>query len=358
MEDYYNILSVSKNASQDEIKKAYRKLAIKWHPDKNKGDAAAEEKFKQISEAYDVLSNQDKRAKYDQFGHSAFTQQGGRSGGFDQDPFDIFNSFFGGGSRVNPGQSGFDNFFTSDNKRRSSSEGSNLKIDIEVSLKQITKDFEHNLTYVRNGICNSCSGSGETKNSSLQVCGQCGGAGVVYRRMGPMQMEQTCPTCNGSGNILKNPCGFCQGSGIKEERINTTIKIPKGCHTGVKLRMSEMGNYGGRNGNFGDLFAVIYVRKDPKFEREGNDLFCEEQVDFYDMILGSNKTIDSLYGKVNYKIPPNLQPGSTLRIQQYGMPNMRSDNSKGDLYVVIQPKFPKKLNAEQKSILELFRKAN
>ena len=175
--------------------------------------------------------------------------------------------------------------------------------------------------------------------------------------MGPMQMESPCPTCNGSGNILKNPCNVCHGSGAKEEKVNTTIKIPKGCFTGVKLRMAEMGNYGGRNGNFGDLFVIIHVRKDPYFERDGNDLYCEESIDFCDMILGANRKLNSLYGKVNFKIPPGLQPGSTLRIPNYGMPVMRSETAKGDLFVSIQPKFPTKLNAEQKSILELFRKA-
>lgn len=358
-EDFYNILNVSKNASAEEIKKAYRKLAIKWHPDKNKDDPSAEEQFKKISEAYDVLSDETKRSQYDQFGHAAFNQNGMGSGrsNFHNDPFDMFNSFFGGGARPNPGN--FDNFFTSENTRRNrnTGPGSNLKVDIEVKLKDIIVEQSHKISYTRNGMCKSCSGTGETKDSSLKICSQCGGQGSVFRRMGPMQMEQTCPTCAGEGQILANPCQPCQGSGTIPEKMNTVIKIPKGCHTGVKLRISEMGNYGGRNSaGFGDLYAVIYVQKDEYFERDGNDLYCEESVNFYDMITGTQKTINSLYGKVNVKIPQCTQPDAILRVIDHGLPNMRSDSSKGDMFVVVKPKFPKTLNTEQKSILDLYRK--
>ena len=358
-QDYYNILNVTKSASPEEIKKSYRKLAIKWHPDKNQGDPSAEEQFKKISEAYGVLSDQNKKAQYDQFGHAAFKQQGGSggSGGFHHDPFDMFNSFFGGGARPNP--NGFNDFFTSDSGRKSNSgPGGNLKVDIEVTLKDIIHDKKHTLSYTRNGLCKSCSGSGETKNSSLKMCPTCGGQGSVFRRMGPMQMEQTCPTCAGPGTILQNPCNPCQGSGVVNEKINTTIKIPKGCHTGVKLRISEMGNYGGRNSSgFGDLFAVIYVKKDNYFDRDGSDLFCQEEVQFYDMITGAQRTVKSLYGKVNLKIPTCTQPDAVLRIPNYGLPNMRSETSKGDMFVLIKPMFPRSLNTEQKSILELYKKS-
>ena len=352
-EDYYNILSVSKTASQEEIKKAYRKLAIKWHPDKNKGDSAAEEKFKQISEAYDVLSNEEKRSQYDQFGHSAFKQQssGGRSG---HDPFDIFNSFFGAGARVNPG-GGFNGFFTSDNRKRNQkTTGSDLKIDIEVKLNELINESYRTIKFTRNGKCSSCNGTGETSSSSYKQCGTCRGQGVVYRRMGPMQMEQICPTCDGSGSELHGGCTSCSGHGVITETIETRIKIPKGCHSGVKLRVSQHGNYS-KGGGFGDLYAVIYVKKDEYFERDGDHLICEEQINFYDMVLGSQKTINSLYGKVSLKIPQGTQPDSVLRMPKYGLPNMRN-NDKGDLYVMVKPKFPKKITVEQKSILELYKK--
>lgn len=350
-EDYYNILSVSKTATQDEIKKAYRKLAIKWHPDKNKGDAGAEEQFKKISEAYDILSDSTKRAKYDQFGHAAFQQGGGGGGGFHSDPFDMFNSFFGGGGGGN-----FDSFFTSDNrKKRRQTQGSDLKIDIEVKLSEIIDDVHRTIKFNRNGKCGSCNGTGETSSSTYKSCKQCGGRGAVYRRMGPMQMEQVCPVCEGSGSELHGGCVQCSGKGVQGESVETRIKIPKGCHSGVKLRVSNYGNYA-RGGEFGDLYAVIYVKKDEYFDRDGDHLVCEEHIDFYDMILGHTKTINSLYGKVNLKIPAGTQPESVLRINNYGLPNLRNGNTKGDMYVMIKPKFPKNISVEQKSILDLYRK--
>ena len=215
MEDYYNILNVTKNSSSADIKKAYRKLAIKWHPDKNQGNAEAEEKFKQISEAYEVLSDDSKRAQYDQFGHAAFQQGGGHQhhGGFPggQDPFDMFNSFFNGGG--GPNQGGFNGFFTRENgkRTRTKSVGSNLKLDVEVRLKDIIKEKSINLSYTRDDKCNPCGGTGQTEHSSHAQCGQCGGRGVLYRNMGIMQIEQPCNHCSGTGSIIRNPCGSCGG---------------------------------------------------------------------------------------------------------------------------------------------------
>ena len=362
-EDYYNILNVSRSATPEEIKKAYRKLAIKWHPDKNKDNPDAEEKFKKISEAYDVLSNESKKQQYDQFGHDAFTQQGqgghpGGAGFHHQgfDPFDMFDSFFDQrrGGRTNHG--GSSHFYTSDNQSRQNFTGSNLAHEVELTLKDIIKDKTLNISFTRNGLCEPCEGTGETANSSLKPCTQCGGHGSVYRQMGPMQIQQTCPTCGGSGHILNNPCNPCKGSGVKQERVKTSIKIPKGCPDGTKLRVTDMGNYGGRQGSFGDLFVIVHIKKDEYFERDGNDLICHEHIPFYDMIIGTNITIDSLYGGVNLKIPQNTQPDSVLRIKDYGLPNMRSENAKGDLYVIVKPEFPKTLSVEEKSILELYKK--
>jgi molecular chaperone DnaJ len=350
-QDYYNILNVTESASADEIKKSYRKLAIKWHPDKNQGNPEAEEQFKKISEAYDVLSDENKKAQYDQFGHAAFKQQG-QGGGRHHDPFDMFNSFFGGGG------GNFDSFFTSDNrKKRQPTQGSDLKIDIEVKLSEIINESHRTIKYTRNGKCNSCNGTGETSTSTYKQCKTCNGHGIIYRRMGPMQMEQTCPSCEGTGQELHDGCVKCQGQGVITEKIETRIKIPKGCHTGVKLRVSKHGNYI-KGGGFGDLYAVIYVKKDEYFERDGDHLICEEHIDFYDMILGENKVIKSLYGKVNLKIPTGTQPDSILRVIGHGLPRMRSTESKGDLYVIIKPIFPRKISNENRSILELYKKSN
>ena len=352
-EDYYILLGVSKTATPEELKKAYRKLAVKWHPDKNKGDADAEEKFKKISEAYDVLSNEQKRAQYDQFGHDAFSQGSGGNPG--QDPFDIFNSFFGGGGGGSP----FGNFFTRDGGNRTNRNepqtGSNLKIDIEVQIKDLINDINHTVTYTRDGKCKSCSGTGETKDSFYKTCPTCGGNGVVYQRIGPMQMEQPCPTCGGSGQQLQNGCRPCNSSGLQSEKINTKIKIPKGCQSGVKLRITNQGNFG-RGGSYGDLYVIVSVRRDPYFERDGDDLICTEDISFYDMILGTKKVINSVHGKVNVNIPPNTQPDSVLRVSKYGLPSMRNPDSLGDMYVVVKPGFPKSTSVEQKSILDLYRK--
>jgi molecular chaperone DnaJ len=360
-QDYYNILNVTKSASPEEIKKSYRKLAIKWHPDKNKDNPSAEDKFKEISAAYDVLSDQNKKAQYDQFGHSAFTQQnsGGRPGGGfhnqGHDPFDMFDSFF---NQRRGGGAGSSHTYTSNSASSSQNfKGSNLLYEVEITLYDIIKDKSMNISFNRNGMCKSCQGSGETSKSSLKGCSQCGGHGVIFRQMGMMQVQQTCPTCGGSGSILQNPCNPCQGSGTTQERIKTNIKIPKGCPDGTRLRVSEMGNFGGRRGTYGDLFVMIHVKHDEIFERDGNDLVCQHSIEFQDMILGTDKKIDSLYGKVNLKIPKNCQPDSVLRIKDYGLPNMRSDTSKGDMFVVIKPKFPDNISVEQKSILELYKKS-
>lgn len=351
-EDYYNVLNVTKNATPEELKKAYRKLAIKWHPDKNKDDSDAEEKFKKISEAYDVLSDENKRSQYDQFGHAAFSQQG-TGGGFHQNPFDVFNSFFGGG-----GQSqGFNSFFTREGPGRSQSKsvGSNLKIDIEVTLADIIKEKIINLSFSRNDKCNPCDGSGQTSSSSTTSCHHCHGRGSVYRQMGVMQLEQTCPVCSGQGTVVKNPCNRCNGSGIFNKKMNTSVKIPMGCRSGTKLRLSNLGNYD--KGGYGDLYAFIYVKSDNLYEREGDDVLRKLDLDFVDMILGSNKKLDSLYGKININVPPNSQPDSVLRVTAHGIPNMNT-HKKGDMFLILKPTFPKKLSPKQIKVLETYRRTN
>jgi molecular chaperone DnaJ len=351
-EDYYNILNVTKSASPGDLKKAYRKLAIKWHPDKNKGDSAAEEQFKKISEAYDILSNPNKRAQYDQFGHSAFQQPTGHNQG--HDPFDIFNSFFGGsGARVNPGN----NFFTREGNGRSqtNSVGSNLKIDIEVSLSDIIKEKVINLSFNRNDKCNSCEGTGQTSSSSNTTCHGCGGRGAVYRQMGVMQLEQPCPVCMGSGTIIKDPCNRCAGAGIFNKKMDTSVNIPIGAHSGTKLRLSKLGNYD--KGGPGDLFVFIHIKPDKIYERDGDDVFRNIELNFADMILGSNQTIDSLYGQINVNIPANSQPDSILRVNSHGIPNMNT-HKKGDMFLILKPEFPANLTTNQVKILELYRKAS
>ena len=361
-EDYYTVLNVTKRASQDELKKAYRKLAIQWHPDKNKGDSAAEEKFKKISEAYDVLSDTEKRARYDQFGHAAFQQgqQGNRGPSPGHDPFDIFNTFFGGGAGGgshpfgNPGSNFNEQFFTREGPRSSRDHpGSNLKMEVEVKLKDIIKEKSINLSYTREDQCNTCNGQGRTSNSSTTTCDQCGGRGAIYRQMGVMQLEQACPYCEGSGSIIKNPCGKCHGNGRTSKKVNTNIKIPIGAHTGMKLRVSGMGNYD--KGGFGDLYVFISVQNDETYERNGDDIIRRLQISFAEMILGTELKIDSLYGKVKIRIPKLSKPEKVLRINDHGIPNMNT-HKKGDMYLIVQPEFPTKLSDDQRRILELYKK--
>ena len=242
-DDYYSILGVSKNANDVDIKKAYRKLAIKHHPDKNKDDKASEETFKKLGEAYSVLSDSEKRNQYDQVGHHNFVNSAS-SGGFNRssDPFEAFNSFFQGGfHKTEPF-----------NKTNSPRVGSNLKIEIEVSLQDIIYDTTKVTKYKRHGKCTTCNGKGVTDESKIQNCATCGGNGVVYRRMGPMQVQQVCPSCGGEGTYIVNPCGRCSGQGIMEESLNINIKIPKGVHTGSRLRISDHGNFA-KGGTFGNI---------------------------------------------------------------------------------------------------------
>lgn len=343
--DYYTILGISKNANADEIKKAYRKKAVKWHPDKNKGDKNAEDEFKKISSAYDVLSDPEKKQKYDHLGHDNFTRTNGQ-GGFAQstDPFEAFNSFFHGGFNRN------ENF----NQKNQTNIGSNLKIDLEVSLSDIINDSNKITKYKRHGKCTSCGGAGVTNNSKIQNCGTCGGNGVVYRRMGPMQVQQQCPTCHGEGTYIVNPCNTCQGSGITTETLSINIKVPRGVHNGSRIRISEHGNYI-KKGSYGDLYVNIYIKRDSRYERDGDDILCSENILFHDLVLGCKKIIDSLYGKISVKIPPLSQPDCVLKIKDHGIPNSRTGR-KSDMYVVLKPALPKQLSIEQKSILELYSK--
>ena len=350
-EDYYSLLEINKNADQAQIKKAYRKLAIKWHPDKNKGDSAAEEKFKKISQAYDVLSDENKRRQYDSLGHDMFTQQqsgGNRGGGFHSDPFDVFNSFFGGG-----GGGPFSDFFGGRQQKQKTS-GSNLQINLQVTLNDIIFGKETNIKYHREERCSSCRGTGAAPHSKVETCGTCRGQGVVYRQMGVMQIQQHCPSCGGSGQITTIPCESCSGVGIEKTNNNVKIKIPKGASSGIKLRVSGGGN-SDKQGNHGDLYVIVIVEDDGIHERNGDDLIIRQEIDFQDMILGSKKRINTPHGKVNLTIPACTKNETVLKVKDHGIPNLNTGRL-GDFYVILNAIFPTTITEEQKSILELYRK--
>jgi molecular chaperone DnaJ len=344
-ENLYSTLGVNKSASASEIKSAYRKLAMKYHPDKNKNDSSAEEKFKKISEAYEVLSDENKRRNYDQFGDAKFNpNQGGFGGGGNTDPFDVFNSFF---HARNSG--GF-----KEHTNRSQT-GSNLKIEVEVTLEELVNDISKLTRYKRLGKCGNCKGSGISNESKIDNCHQCGGSGAVYQQFGMMRVQQVCHACGGTGTFIVNPCNPCSGTGTFEETLELNIKIPRGVQSGSRMRISEHGNYI-KNGKFGDLYIHIYQRNHAKFARDGNDIFCEEKINFIDMILGGSTEIKGLRGNINVKIPPSSMPNSRLKVKEQGLPNERTGKV-GSMYITLEPTFPSKLTASQKSILELYKKS-
>ena len=347
--DYYTLLNVAKDATQEELKKAYRKLAVQWHPDKNKDDPEAEEKFKEISEAYAILSDQEKRSKYDQFGHAAFENTGHRPQSH-SNPFDMFNSFFGGGG----GGQFSDMFGQRPNNKKST--GASLRIDLEVTLQEIITGVDRELRYEKNEKCMTCRGSGNSPKTKIHTCGTCQGHGLVYRQVGIMQIQQPCPACQGSGQSITDPCLSCDGHGVSPIKTDVKVKIPKGAYSGTKLRISR-GGHESKQGPPGDLYVIINVKSDSYFDRDGDDLICKEPVMFHDLLLGIKKTIPSLHGMVNITIPPLTKHEAVLKVSHHGVPNMRSGRL-GDLFVVVSAEYPTKLTPEQRGILELYKKTS
>ncbi len=356
-EDYYELLGVTKDASQQDIKKAYRKQAVKYHPDKNPGDKTAEEKFKQISEAYQVLSDEEKRAAYDRYGHAAFQQggmnsAGGGAGGF-RNAADIFSEFFGGSFGGGGGFGGFDFFGggSSQSERAGPRRGSDMRADIEISLEEAASGVEKTIRYNRYVSCKACGGSGAKAGSQKKTCPTCKGSGTVTKSNGFMRFTQTCSTCGGSGKIIETPCPECGGEGKTRERAEVKIKIPAGVHTGSKLRKSGAGNAGSDGGPYGDLYAIIIVAESDFFERDGNDLYCQIPIKFTLAALGGTIEVRTLTGKVSLSIPAGTQTGTTFRIKGQGMPILGSDK-KGDQFVRVAVEVPTKLSAEQRAKLE------
>ncbi|HKK17782.1 MAG TPA: molecular chaperone DnaJ [Opitutales bacterium] len=357
--DYYKLLGVSHDASADELKKAYRKLAVKYHPDKNPGDAEAEAKFKEISEAYDVLKDEDKRAAYDRYGHAAFTQggmgsAGGGGGGFaGHDPFDIFREAFGGG-----GGGIFEEFFGGGGGHSASgaAHGADLRYDLEITLEEAAKGTEKEIRYRRPVACKKCSGSGAEPGSSKTTCQTCGGAGQVTSNRGFISFRQVCPTCHGAGQTIEKPCSACRGEGRVMDSSTVNVRIPAGVATGSKLRSAGKGEAGHMGGQSGDLYIIIHVKEHELFERRDNDLFCEVPIKFTLAALGGSIQVPTLFGKGSLKIPPGTQGGTTFRLREQGIPALRGGR-KGDLLVRVQVEVPTKLNADQKAKLEEYAEA-
>ena len=347
--DYYDILGVNKSASKDEIKKAYRTTAFKYHPDKNPGDKAAEEKFKEASEAYSVLSDDKKKANYDQFGHAAFESGGGGGGfsGFDTSSFsDIFEDFFsdftGGSSR-------------SSGRRSSGNRGNDLRYDVSISLEDAYKGLDKKILYTTYKKCNSCKGSGAEPGSKPVECDYCDGRGKVRSNQGFFTVQQTCPQCDGYGETISKACSTCRGNGKVQSEENVSVKIPKGVDDGTRIRLAGKGEAGSKAAGNGDLYLFISVQNHSLFKRSEENLFFELPIGFADAALGATIEVPCIDGsKVKVKIPAGTQYGKQLRLKEKGMPILRR-NSYGDLYIRIIPEVPVSLTKRQKEILEEFK---
>ena len=347
--DYYDILGVNKSSSTDEIKKAYRTTAFKHHPDKNPGNKAAEEKFKEASEAYSVLSDDGKKTNYDQFGHAAFESGGGGQGfgGFDTSSFsDIFEDFFGD----------FSDGSRSSGRRSSGSRGNDLRYDLSINLEDAYKGLEKKIDYTTYKKCDRCIGSGAEPGSKPIKCDYCKGNGKIRSSQGFFTVQQTCPQCHGNGETISKACKKCNGGGKIQSDETVSVKIPKGVDEGTRIRLTGKGEAGNKNGANGDLYLFISVQNHGLFKRSEENLFFELPITFADAALGTSIEVPCISGsKVNVKIPAGTQYGKQLRLKDKGMPVLRR-SSFGDLYIRIIPEVPVSLSKKQKELLEEFKK--
>jgi molecular chaperone DnaJ len=351
--DYYEVLGISRTASAEEIKKAYRKQAIKYHPDKNPGDKTAEEKFKELGEAYEALSDPQSRSAYDQYGHAAFDSRSragggfGRGGGF-HDPFDIFREVFGGGGSI------FEDLFGGERRSPNGPQrGSDLRYDLEISFLDAAHGCEKEITVTKLDSCESCKGSGAEKGSATKVCGTCGGRGQVISSRGIFSIAQTCPRCEGRGKVIENPCRTCGGAGRRERTSKIKLKIPAGVDTGARLRSAGNGEAGVRGGTPGDLYVVLHVQPHSLFQRDGDDLLCDVPVSFIQAALGADIEVPTLSGPTHIKIPPGTQPGTIFRLKGKGIRNVQGYGT-GDLHIRVNVEVPTRLNSAQRAKLEEF----
>jgi len=352
--DYYEVLGVDKGATAQEIKKAYRKLAVKFHPDKNPGDSTAEAKFKELGEAYDALSDDNKRAAYDRYGHQAFEGGGGGAGGFGGggvDPMDIFEQFFSGGSG-----GAFDGFFGGrggGGRRSAAQQGADLRYDLELTLEETASGVTKELEIEHEVSCKDCNGTGSSSGTGATTCPDCRGQGVIARQAGIFIQQTTCPRCNGTGQILKDPCNTCDGNGHHSEVERIKINIPAGVDSGTRLRSSGNGDAGMRGGPAGDLYVFVTVRDHPVFEREGANLYCKVPLPFTTAALGGVLEVPTLDGKQSIKIPSGTQGATMFRLRDQGVMDL-SAGRKGDLHIEVEVEVPTNLNSDQKRKLEEF----
>lgn len=353
--DYYEVLGVDKNASEAEIKRAYRKVAKKYHPDMNPGDKEAEEKFKEAAEAYEVLSDPEKKSKYDQFGHAAFEQGGGGAGGFGGFDFggdmgdifgDIFGDFFGGGRRGG------------DARRNGPRQGANLRAGVRITFDDAIRGVEKELEITLKEECKTCNGSGAKPGTSPETCPKCKGTGqVVFTQQsmfGTVRNVQTCPDCNGSGQIIRNKCTDCSGTGYIKVRKRIKVPIPAGIDNGQSVRIREKGEPGINGGPRGDLLVNVTVSRHPKFQRQEYDIYSTEPVTFAQAALGADIRIKTVDGEVIYTVKPGTKTDTKVRLKGKGVPSLRNAQVRGDHYVTLVIQTPEHLSAEAKEALRKF----
>ncbi len=357
--DYYEVLGVPKTATDDDIKKAYRKMAVKFHPDKNPGDKSAEEKFKELGEAYEVLGNRDKRAAYDRYGHAAFAHGGPAGnpgaaayGAAGMDPFEIFREVFGGGQ----GGGIFDDFFSGSTgtRRGGARRGADLRYDLELSFEEAVFGCSKEIKLRKLSECEHCTGSGAAVGAKTTPCPTCRGTGQVRASVGGfISMMQTCPKCQGAGTVIDKPCPKCEGSGRMEKTSSVTLRIPAGVENGTRLRSTGNGEAGSKGGEPGDLYVVLHVQDHAIFQREGQDLWCEVPIPFPTAALGGEVKVPTLEGASLIKIPAGTPGGKIFRLKGKGVPSLKG-KLVGDLNVRVYIEVPTRLSGEERKKLEEF----
>jgi molecular chaperone DnaJ len=348
--DYYEVLGVDRTATEEDIKKSYRKLALKFHPDRNPGDKTAEEAFKEVGEAYEVLNDPQKRAAYDQYGHAAFDPRmraAGRGAGGFHDPFDVFRGVFGGGSI-------FEEMFGGGRQDPNGPlRGEDLRYDLEVTFEEAAQGAEREVSFTKLDACETCRGTGMETGSKIKTCPTCGGRGQVVTARGIFSFAQTCPRCEGAGQIIERPCKNCHGAGRRERPNKVKIRVPAGVDTGTRLRIARGGEAGVRGGEPGDLSIIIHVRPHEFFQREGDDLYCEVPISFVQAALGAEVEVPTLAGQAQIKVPPGTQSGTVFTLKGRGIKNVQG-YGQGSLHVRVIVEVPARLNAIQRAKLQEF----
>ena len=353
-QDYYELLGIAKGASEAEIKKAYRKMAVKYHPDKNPGDKAAEEKFKEVSEAYEVLNDAGKRQQYDQFGHAAFgagrgAGGGGGYGGFGGGGIDLeealrtFMGASGGGGSI------FDNFFGGGGGRRNPNapqQGADLRFDLDIDFEEAVLGSKREIRININETCVICKGTGAEPGSGKRTCSDCGGQGQVISGGGFVQFRQTCPTCQGAGEVIEKPCSACHGQGLVRAKRSIEVRIPAGVETGSRLRVAGRGEGGRRGGPAGDLYIVLHVKDHEFFERNDLDIICRVPVPFQTAMLGGEVQVPTIHGNAELKLPAGTESGKIFRMRGKGVTSPRYGS--GDQHIIVQIEVPQGLSGKEK----------